>query len=186
MEDSKIVELFFNRDEAALVQTKTKYENYCYKVAQNILNSSEDSEEILNDVYMAAWNSIPPNHPERLSTYLGKIARRLALKKWRDMTAAKRGGGETLIALDELEEVIPDNHEIDSKIQESELTNAINVFLGALKADERKAFVLRYWYFKSISEISNQLGFTESKVKIMLLRTREKLQKHLEKEGILL
>ncbi len=186
MEDSKIVELFFNRDETALTEIKAKYENYCYSVAKNILNNSSDSEEVLNDVYMAAWNSIPPNRPERLSTYLGKIARRLALKKWRDTTAVKRGGGDTLIALDELEEVIPDGNEIDSKIQESELAGTINEFLATLKVEDRKVFVLRYWYFKSISEISNQFGFTESKVKMMLLRTREKLQKHLEKEGILL
>ena len=180
MQDEMIIELFCERSEHAIVELSAKYGRMAQSICSNILKNSSDAEECVNDSLFTMWNSIPPNRPERLSTYLGKIARRLALKKWRDMTAAKRGGGETLIALDELEEVIPDNHEIDSKIQESELTNAINVFLGALKADERKVFVLRYWYFKSISEISNQLGFTESKVKMMLLRTREKLQKHLE------
>ena len=153
MDDNKIVELYWNRDETAIKETKDKYSNYCFTIANNILHNQEDSEEALNDTWLAAWNAMPPHHPLILSTFLGKITRNLSLNKWRTLSAEKRGGGSTTVSLDELEECIPDERNIRESLEVEIIAESINDFLAGLKENERKVFVCRYWYFDSISEI---------------------------------
>ena len=184
MEDKEIVKLYWDRDEQAIKESKDKYTPYCYAIAQNILFNKEDTEETLNDTWLAAWNAIPPHHPLVLSTFLGKITRRLSFNKWRNKNAEKRGGGEVTLSFDELEGCIPDQHSIRSGLSENLLSDILNSFLAELKESDRKMFVCRYWYFDSIADICERFAFTPSKVKSMLSRTRKKLAAYLQKEGI--
>lgn len=184
MEDSLIINLYWQRDEAAITATGEKYGRYCYTISYNILRNNEDAEECVNDTYIGAWNAMPPEHPQNLSLFLGKITRNLSLKRWRAKTAEKRGGGEVPLALDELEECIASGNTIDEHLRAEELAGIINEFLAGLAVMERRVFMCRYWHFDSVRDISDRFGFTQSKVKMMLKRTREKLLRHLEKEGI--
>lgn len=184
MEDSRIVELYWQRNEAAIAHTQEKYEKYCYAIAKGILNNDEDANECVNDTYMGAWNAMPPNRPAILSTFLGKITRRISLKKYRSKSAEKRGSGETALALEELEECIASERSIDEQLSAKELAEMLNAFLDMLKADERRVFLRRYWFFDSIEDISTRFGFSQSKVKMLLKRTRDKLRAQLEKEDI--
>ena len=185
MDDNKIVELYWNRDETAISETKNKYSNYCFTIANNILHNQEDSEEALNDTWLAAWNAMPPHHPLILSTFLGKITRNLSLNKWRMLSAEKRGGGIVAVSIDELEECIPDERNVRESLEAEIIAESINDFLADLKESERKAFVCRYWYFDSIEEIAKRFGFSQSKVKMMLKRTRDKLKDYLINEGVI-
>lgn len=186
MDDNKIIELYWTRDERALEATRTKYGHYCYTIAYNILHNREDSDECVNDTYLGAWNSIPPHRPQLLSTFLGKITRNLSLKQLRTRSAQKRGGGEAALALEELEECIPSQSSTEEAILEEELTKTLDIFLRTLPETERRIFLCRYWYFDSISAICIRYGFGKSKVKMILLRTREKLRHYLEQEDIYL
>lgn len=185
MTDSKIVELFCNRDENALVQVAEKYDRYCQKISYNILGDWEDVKECVNDTYWAAWKSIPPHLPTVLSTYLGKLTRRISINRWRSATSKKRGGGEICLALEEVQDIISDEMNVEKMIERKELTHIINRFLEKLPETERDVFVCRYWYFTSIREISDKFGYHESKTKSMLFRTRKSLLKCLQKEGVL-
>lgn len=182
MEDSKIVELYWERNEDAINQTSIKYGKYCSKIAFNILFNEEDSKECVNDTYLGTWKSIPTNRPEKLSTYVGKICRNLALNMYEKMTAAKRGGCQTEVCIDELNEISGD-FEPDKEVVLSELTESINQFLSDISTDARKIFVKRYWYMENVKDIAKELEVSESKVKMTLLRTRDKLKAHLLKEG---
>ena len=182
MKDSQIVDLYWQRDETAISETEAKYGRFCFSIANNILHDDEDAKECVNDTYLGAWNAMPPHRPEMLSTFLGKITRRLSLKKWRDRSADKRGGGSVALSMEELEECIPSRQSADDSIAVAELTNIINGFLETLPVEERRVFLRRYWYFDSISDISARFGFGESKVKMMLKRTRDKLLVRLQKE----
>lgn len=184
MEDNQIVALYWQRSERAISETAGKYGKYCYTIAYNILYNNEDADESVNDTYMGAWNSMPPNKPDILSAFLGKITRNIALNKWRRKNAQKRGEGQVAVALDELTECIPAGEQVEEKIEAMELARTIDVFLAGLKETERRVFVCRYWYLDPITEICKQFGYSESKVKSMLFRIRNKLQAHLEKEGI--
>ncbi len=185
MEDLQIVELYWNRDEDAIAQSQQKYGTYCYSIPYNFLHNNEDAQELLNDTWLAAWDAIPPHHPQILSTFLGKITRRLSLNKWRSMTAEKRGGGNFPLSLDELEECIPDHCDIDEQLEAQYLSEAIDAFLSRAKEEERKVFVCRYWYFDSVENIAKRFGYSESKVKMMLKRTRDRLKDYLIKEGLI-
>ena len=184
MDDSRITELYFMRDESAIDETRKKYGRYCRSIALNILHSPEDAEECENDTYIGAWNSIPPNRPAMLAAFLGKITRRSALKKLRSMSAEKRGSGETELALSELGDCIPSGQSIDEGLEAKELAKLINSFLDALPVDERRVFICRYWYLDSVDSIASRFGFGRSKVKMMLKRTRDKLALRLQREGI--
>ena len=184
MDDSQIVDLYWKRQDKAISETKKKYGRYLFSIAQHILMQQEDSEESVNDTYLGAWNSIPPHRPAVLSTYLGKITRRLALKKHRMNTAEKRGGTEAALSLDELADCIPSNHTIDEQLDNRELVSILNDFLAELSETQRKVFVCRYWYCDSIAEIAQRFARSESNVKMTLLRTREKLKLRSKKEGI--
>lgn len=185
MDDDKIVALYWERNETAIEATAAKYDSYCHKIAYYILTNQEDSDEAVNDTYLCAWKSIPPHRPTLLSTYLGKLTRRISLKIWRSRTAQKRGGGELTLALDELMDCIPNQDSIEEGLETQELTELVNQFLGALKTDERRVFLQRYWYLMPIAEICKTSGYSKSKVESMLFRTRKKLQKRLQKEEIL-
>lgn len=184
MDDNDIIELFWKRNELALSETAVKYGNYCYKIAYNILANSEDADESVNDTYLGAWNSIPPYRPTVLATFIGKITRRVALKKWRDKSTQKRGNGEIPLVIDELSNLIPATSNVEDIMQAEELSKIINAFVVGLPPAERRVFVCRYWYIDTITDISKQFGFSKSKVKSMLYRTREKLLIHLRMEGV--
>ena len=186
MNDSQIIALFFDRDQRAIEETAAKYGNYCYCIVRNILNNSEDAEEAVSDTYLALWATIPPHKPVVLRTFLGKIARRTALKRWEKNRAEKRGGGTVDLALEELSEYLSDGKTPDNAIETAELTQILNEFLRKLPKEERQIFVCRYWYLDSIADIAQRFGFTQSKVKSMLARTRMKLRATLSKEGITL
>ncbi len=183
MDDNNIVDLYWQRMEQAISETAKKYGKYCYSIAYNILGSREDAEESVNDTYSDAWNSIPPHRPSVLSTFLGKITRRRAIDKYRKHTARKRGGGEIPLVLDELKDCIADKGSMEQWYEKKRLSEVINAFVIALPEIEQKVFLCRYWYMDPISSICKQFGFSESKVKSMLYRTREKLRIVLEKSS---
>ena len=183
MEDKTIVDLYWKRSEDAITETSRKYGGYCFCIANNILGNKEDSEESVNDTWLAAWNTIPPKRPDILSVFLGKITRYISLDRWRKRTAAKRGGGEVPLVLEELEECVAGRETVELQYLKQELAEVINQFLGALPETERKVFVCRYWYMDSIEDISKRFEFSESKTTSMLYRVRGKLKNVLEKEG---
>ena len=186
MNDSQIVALFFARDQRAIEETAAKYGNYCYAIVRNILHNREDAEEAVSDTYLALWATIPPHKPVVLCTFLGKIARRTALKRWEYSRTQKRGGGEVALALEELSEYLPGGTTPEAAIETAELTQILNAFLRQLPKEERQVFVCRYWYLDPIADIATRYGFSQSKVKSMLARTRMKLRATLTKEGITL
>lgn len=185
MEDARIVDLYWARSETAINETSAKYGKYCYAIAQNILANAEDADESVNDTYLAAWNSIPPHRPSVLSSFLGKITRRISIDKWRVRSAEKRGGGEIVLALDELSDCVPSNTNVEQTVEAEELGKAIDRFVMALPIMERRVFICRYWYLDSIASICHQFGFSQNKVKVMLHRIRKDLRNFLEKEGAL-
>ena len=181
MEDTKIVELFFSRDESALLQTSAKYGAYCSSIAFNVLGNSEDASECMNDTLLRAWNSIPPQKPASLKAYLGRIARNLALDRYDKLTAEKRGGGQYELALEELSECIADT---EAAVEVSELPGLIDAFLAELGEEKRKIFVKRYFYMDPVKKIAEDLSVSESNVKTTLFRLRSDLKERLVKEGI--
>lgn len=183
MDDKAIVELYFARSEKAISETAIKYGGYCYSIANNILSNKEDSEESVNDTYLAAWNNMPPRHPSILATFLGKITRYISLDRWKSRSAYKRGGGEVTLALEELDEFLSNGESTEQAFERNELLRFINQFLDKLPETERNMFVCRYWYLDPLQQIADRYGFTLSKTTSMLRRTREKLCKQLKKEG---
>lgn len=185
MEDAQIVDLYWARSENAISETSAKYGKYCYAIAYNVLANHEDADESVNDTFLDAWNSMPPHRPSILSTFLGKITRRISIDKWRGRTAEKRGGGEIALALDELSDCIPSGHNVEHEVEAAELAKVINDFVMSLPPMDRRVFICRYWYLDSISTISRQFNFSESKIKMMLYRQRQRLLSHLEGEVFL-
>ena len=185
MEDETIIELFWNRSESAISETAQKYGNYCYSIAYNILTNSEDAEESVSDTYMAAWKAMPPRRPSILASFLGKITRHLSIDRWRSRNRYKRGGGEIVLALEELEDCIADSQTVEMALERKQLAVVFNRFLDSLPETERRVFLCRYWYLDPIADIAGYYGFSVSKVTSMLHRTRKKLRTTLEKEGLL-
>lgn len=165
MDDSKIVELYWERSENAIVETSKKYSRYCCYISFNILHNNEDAEEFVNDTYMRAWNSVPPHRPNCLSTFLGKITRNLSFDKYKKYNAEKRGCGQTDFVLSELDECVPSSESVEQTIDEMALVDAINRFLTSLTQTDRKVFMRRYWYVSPVKEIAGAYGMNESKVK---------------------
>ena len=185
MDDHQIIALYWARSETAISETAKKYGNYCHQIAWRILDSREDSEECVNDTWLKTWEAIPPARPERLSAFLGRITRNLALQRYEKMNAAKRGSGQVPLALHELEACIPVKNHVEQVVDQLALTEILNVFLEGLSAETRKVFMRRYWFLWSVKEIAAEYGISESKVKVTLHRTRRKLRTLLEKEGIM-
>lgn len=184
MEDGEIIALYWARSESAIAETAGKYGAYCRSIAYHILCDAEDTEECVNDTYLHAWNAMPPQRPSRLSAFLGKITRNLSLDKYGYKMAAKRGGGQMPLVLDELLECIPVQGSVEQELEDRELVELLNHFLATLLPRNRNVFLRRYWYLNSVREIAADYGLGESNVKMILLRTREKLRRYLEKEGI--
>ena len=182
MQDSKIIELYFARDEMAISATSEKYSAYCMQISMNILGDHAASEECVNDTYLAAWNSIPPNKPDRLSSYLGALTRNLSINRYKAERSLRRGGGEFALSLDELDDCIADDYQ--GRWDSEELGRLISEFLFGEREEMRVAFVRRYFYSDSIDDIAKRLASSPSKVKSMLHRTRLGLKKHLEKNNI--
>ena len=184
MTDAQIVEMYWERNEQAISVTAEKYGTYCYSVAYGILHNEEDSKESVNDTYMSAWNSMPPHKPNVLKTFLGKITRRLSIDKLKRKNAEKRGG-EIAEILDELSECISPIGDPIAETEKEMLDKTINALVKELNDKEQRVFLCRYWYAKPVKEIAKLFGFSESKVKVMLMRTRNKLKARLETEGLL-
>ena len=184
MDDRKIIELYFSRDERAIAETQSKYGTGCYRIAYNILRSPRDSEEVVNDTYVGAWEAIPPHRPTALPAFLYKITRRLSMKKLRYNTAQKRGGDMTELALEELEQCVPSGDTVAEDLEAKEVGGMIDSFLKGLRADDRRIFVCRYFYLDSVEDIIRQFGFSRGRVYGSLDRTREGLRAYLVKEGV--
>lgn len=182
MDDEKIVELYWLRSSAAIEETEKKYGAYLNTVAFNILRNAQDAEECVNDTYVGAWNSMPDKRPKRLSPYLGRIARNRAIDRAIADKRRKRGGGEVMLALDELGDVTG-GVSAERELEQRELARTINTFLSTLPGDERRVFVARYFFIAPVDEIAAKFGFSHSKTASMLMRTRKKLRTALEKEG---
>jgi RNA polymerase sigma-70 factor (ECF subfamily) len=185
MTDIEIISLFNTRNEAALHVTQEKYGAYCRTVAQNILNSTQDVEECVNDMLLKAWNRIPPEEPKNLLAFLGKITRNTALDMYRHRNTAKRGGGQLEVTLSEAEEFIV-SKSVEQTYDRSVFTDTLNIILEEMTKQQRIIFLRRYLYFYSVGEIAAGLNLSESKVKSILFRLRKKLKTRLEKEGMLL
>lgn len=186
MDEKEIIELYWVRSERAIEETARKYGRFCHSIAYNILSNREDSEECVNDTYLHTWNAIPPRRPNKLSAFVGKITRNLALKKYEKYTAAKRGGGQVPLALEELTECIPDPDSMERRMDDRMLAEALDRFLAGLSLETRRIFLRRYWNLNAVNEIALEFGISESKVKMSLMRTRGKLRSFLEQEGIAL
>lgn len=185
MDDKEIVQLYWERSEQAIAETDIKYGKYCYSIAYNALANREDAEESVSDTYMAAWNQLPPKRPAVLSAFLGKITRYISINRWKERSAQKRGGGEIMLTLEELQECVDGKQDVEEICSAREMIRAFDRFLDTLPKMERDIFLRRYWFFDPIDEIADSCGFTRSKVVSMLHRIRGKLRKQLEKEGVL-
>ena len=184
MEDREIVDLYWQRSDLAISETDKKYGRYCRSIAYRILASQEDAEECVSDTWFRAWNRMPDDRPSALSVFLGGITRQLALNRIRAKNRKKRGGGEAVLALDELSEVLSDGTDLERSVEDKELEEAIGSFVAALPETEKTVFVLRYWHLVSISEIAMRMHFSQSKTKSMLFRTRNKLKTYLLEAGL--
>jgi len=180
VEDSVIIDLYFRRSESAIRETGNKYGAYLRQVAYNILRDTRDTEEIVDDTYMGAWNAIPPTIPLNLKHFLSRITRNLSFDRLDYRLAGKRHA-----QLVELDECIPDSRGEPERIWETkEIGKVLNGFLGTLDRKSCAVFVGRYYYSYSIDELAKQYGFTKRQVKYMLSRIRKGLRACLEEEGV--
>ena len=168
------------RDERAIVELQKKYRSYCMFIAFRILENEEDAKECVNNAYLGVWNSIPPNCPTDLKSYVGSVCRRTALKQVEKRMAEKRGGGRAEVAFEELDGILGDGGD---GADELAIRDALQRFLLMLTKNARRVFVQKYWYFQTVSEIAKDLGMSEESVKSSLFRSREKLKKFLIEEG---
>ena len=185
MRDEQIISLYWNRDEAAIRATDEKYGIYCLSIAVSVLADREDAEECVNDTWLRTWNSIPPARPSFLKQFLAKITRHLSFDKYRKKTAAKRGGGETALALEELGECIAGSGDAAAEMEAKELAIAINSFLQTIRRRDGDIFLRRYFYVETMEQIAERFGLSEQNVRAILSRSRRKLRDYLRKEGFL-
>lgn len=186
MEDQEIYDLYWNRSESAITETHKKYGAWCGGIAMRILQRREDAEECVNDTYLRVWNNIPPQRPKVFRAWLGRITRNLALSRFRSLTAEKRGGGQTVLALEELRDCVSGREDMDAAMDSMQIVTAINRFLKSLPDKQRWIFMRRYWQLSSVADIAAACGAKESQITSSLLRSRKKLREMLEKEGIAL
>lgn len=184
MEDHEIIDLYLARSENAIYETKAKYGGFCSRISWNILRNKEDAEECVSDTYFHTWNAIPPAKPEYLMAYLGKIVRNISLNLRKTKHTQKRGAGEYELAYEELSNVVAASALVEDVYDGVVLKDLLNRWLDHLPAEQRMVFVGRYWYFDSVSEIANKMGYSESKTRMILFRLRSGLKKYLESEGI--
>jgi len=183
-DDSELISLYEKRSENAIVATAVKYGNYCNKIAMNILVNKSDAEECLNDTYLSVWNSIPPQKPSVFCAFIGRITRNIALNRYKAMRTGKRGGGTLPLILDELTDCVSSAADVEDEFDAGQTGECITEFLHELPFEQRSVFVRRYFYSDSIADVASRFNISESKVKSMLMRLRNKLKIHLEKEGV--
>ncbi len=181
--DEAIIELYFERSEEAIESSMEKYGVLLRSLAWNILGNREDVEECLNDTYLAAWNSIPPERPEYLKAYFCKIARNNALDRVKERTRSKRGGGQINLLLDELSECISSEADTVRLLENAEITEVINEYLRAQTKQRRTIFIQRYFYASGLREIAEEHGMTEGAVKSLMFRMRSELKDEFLRKG---
>ena len=185
LSDKEIVSLFNERDEKALSAVSRKYGSYCGTVVRSILKDPQDAEECLNDTWLRAWESIPPEKPRNLGGFLVTIAKNISLTRYKLMRAEKRGSGEIPLVLDELSECVAGNGSVERVFEQKLLTDAVNEFLRTLSPEKRDIFVLRYWYCLPVAEIARKVGLNRSNTSVILSRTRRGLIAYLKKKELL-
>lgn len=183
MDDSMIIDLFFERSQSALSETERKYKSFIYSIALNILSVKEDAQECENDTYLKLWNSIPPQRPDNFRAYIGKITRNSAISILRYNKASKRDSG-AYVLLSELEDCLPDFSGTDSEADGKYLSELISFWLKTLSDEQRVLFVKRYWYGESISALSEQTGKSPARISSQLFSLRKKLKKELIEKGV--
>ena len=183
MDDSKIVDMYWARNENAIAESHKKYGRMLHSLSYSLLSSMEDAEECVNDTYLGAWGAMPEARPEFLGAFLSKITRRSSVDRFRARHREKRGGIDNMLS--ELSECIPAGDDSDREYDSERIRETLNAFLYSLTKEKRVMFVLRYFYSKSVSDIADQLGVGESKVKTTLHRLRGELKKILEEQELL-
>ena len=182
LDDGKIIELFYERSEQAIIELSSKYGAVCRRVADNILNDPGDCEECLNDAYLAVWNTVPPQRPDPLLSYVCRIVRNLALKRYHENTAQKRNSTYD-VALDEIADCLPASASVEEEVAANEMAGAINRFLGTLDRQSRVLFIRRYWYADSIGDLAGLFHISRHAVSVRLSRIRKALKQYLSHEG---
>ena len=186
MDDTQIIDLYFSRSESAIAETAAKYGSYLNQVAYNILRSREDTEEVVEDTYFAAWNAIPPTKPDVLKHFLSRITRNLSFTRL-DYLTAKRRDGHMVTLLSELDECIPDHRtSVETVWETKQIGTSLNRFLDTLERTDCKIFLCRYYYNMTIMETAEKYSLPQRKVKYRLSILRKQLRKHLDKEGIVI
>ena len=185
MEDLDIIALYWSRDEAAIRETSKKYGHLLYGIAFNILSNHEDSEECINDTYCKAWNVIPPEKPNSLSAYLGRIVRNTSINLWYKNRAQKRYNGAEVI-LSELSDCVPANSTVENEIEAKVLSEVISDWLYLQSQDDRVLFMRRYWFGDSLKKLADECGTTPNKLAGRMYRLRQGLKNVFEKEGVML
>ncbi len=183
MTDEQILDLYFARDEQAVAQTHKKYGGYCFTLANGILRSDQDAEEVVSDTYLNAWNAIPPKRPTSFKLFLARITRNLSFSRWRSQRAGKRGGGEMELVLDEQGQCIAAPGAVDDNLNGRELAKVIQRFLDTLPVREQNLFLRRYFFVEETADIAQRYQMTASSVNRQLSRTRSKLKTYLIQEG---
>ena len=181
MTDEQIIELFWARSETAIKETDAKYGTLCRRLSENIVRSPEDAEECVNDSYLRVWNLIPDARPAYYQAFLCRIVKNASLDMIKYYTAKKRGGATA--CFDELEQMLADRDTPERALDSAALTEAIEAFLLQQDDTDRRVFLRRYWYCEAVKDIAADYGVKESKISNILYKCRERLRKHLEKEG---
>ena len=184
MEDSEILSLYWQRSDRAIAESDRKYGHYCNTIAFNICGSREDAEECVSDTWLTAWNQIPPKRPGILSAFFGTITRNRAINYVRSARREKRGGGQTVLALSELEQCVASPGTVEQALEGKELETGIRSFVSGLRPEEKNIFLARYYYLAPVDQIARRLGCSRSKVKTTLYRLRMRLQTYLKEEGL--
>lgn len=184
MDDNQILDLYWSRSEDAILETDKKYGSFCFQVSFQILRNTQDADECVNDTWMKAWNAMPPQRPGKLQAFLGKLARNLALDRWDKAQAQKRGGGRTALLLSELADCIPARETVEGAMEDQAIAAAISAWLRQQTPKNRVAFIRRYWYADTTTQVAKRVGLTEGGTKSLLHRLRSSLREHLEQEGI--
>ena len=178
IDDERIIDLFFKRDQQGIRELDIKYGKTCHSLSYNITNSKQDAEECVNDAYLGAWNTIPPTRPNPLLSYIVKIVRNISLKIYWRKQAAKRSGNYK-IALEEIEGCIAGPQNVEDEIGARELARIIEEFLDTLTLENRVIFMRRYWFADSYKDIAELVGLTEKNISVRLTRIREKMKQYL-------
>lgn len=183
MNDSEIIELYWNKNTKAISASMDKYGSYCFTIANGILDDAQDSEECVNDTWLRAWNAIPPARPTVLKVFFAKITRHLSFDRYKAGKSLKRGGGDMPLVLEELAECIADESDVESQVNAKELGGVINQFVESLPEREQKLFIRRYFFSEPIKVIADRYDMNENSVNVALSRVRKRLREHLSREG---